>query len=208
MVSCIILVGAKKWCDNHEAIVHNKGESWILYDRFPINETDKKLIRYFMQNGEFITCICITKQLGGNRNVEYIAYTPKKEADKNIIEVIHSEGEYFFDEELMKNYPKIYSTSKKGVNIPIKPPGPCPSWEDYDFVDIKIKDKVERLPRPYEMAIKITKIQAIEIPLKEFRNVRNEKSINEGQLQKSFIIARTNNIFVENFRKNNRKSNI
>ena len=126
--------------------------------------------------------------------------------DKNIIEVPHSEGEYYFDEELIKNYPGINPTNRKGFNIPVKSPGPCPSWEDYDFVDTKVKNKVETLPRPYNVAIKITRIQALEVPLSEFRNLRNESPINEGQLQKSFIIARTNNLSIENFRKNNRKS--
>ncbi len=205
MVSCIILVGPKKWCENHKKVIQDKGESWLLYDKFPINEIDVKHLRFFIQNGDFITCICITKQFGGNRNIEYIAYSPKK-TDKNIIEVPHSEGGYYFDEELMKNYPGINPTTKKGFNIPVKSPGPCPSWEDYDFVDMKIKDKVERLPRPYNVAIKITRIQALEVPLSEFRNLRNESPINEGQLQKSFIIARTNNLAIENFRKNNRKS--
>ncbi len=64
---------------------------------------------------------------------------------------------------------------------------------------------MEPLPRPYNIAIKITNIQALEVPLSEFRNLRNELPINEGQLQKSFIIARTNNLYIENFRKNNRK---
>lgn len=54
-------------------------------------------------------------------------------------------------------------------------------------------------------AIKITNIQALEISLNEFRNLKNENIINEGQLQKSFIIARTNNLSIENFRKNVRK---
>ena len=205
MVSCIILVGPKRWCESHMKVIQDKGESWLLYDKFPINVIDKKRLSFFVQNGDFITCICITKQFGGNRNIEYMAYSPKK-TDKNIIEIPHSEGEYYFDEELIKNYPEINPTTQKGFNIPIKPPGPCPSWEDYDFVDMKVKDKVERLPRPYNVAIKITRIQAIEIPLSEFRNLRNESPINEGQLQKSFIIARTNNLSIENFRKNNRKS--
>jgi len=240
MVSCIILVGTKRWCENHKKVIKNgeavigeaehcgsvlsqyKGESWLLYDKFPINEIDLKHLRFFMQNGDFITCICIPKQFGGNRNIEYVAYSPKRNktvlnhsnilsgesrilsTDKNIIETTHS-GEYYFDEELIKNYPGINPTTKKGFNIPVKPPGPCPSWEDYDFIDTKVKDKVERLPRPYNVAIKITRIQDLEVPLSEFRNLRNESSINEGQLQKSFIIARTNNLSIENFRKNNRK---
>lgn len=204
MVSCIILVGPKRWCENHEKIIRDNGESWLLYDKFPINDIDVKHLRFFIQNGDFITCICTTKQFGGNRNIEYIAYSPKK-TDKNIIEVPHSEGGYYFDEELIKNYPGINPTTKKRFNIPVKSPGPCPSWEDYDFVDTKVKDKVKPLPRPYNVAIKITRIQALEVPLSEFRNLRNESPINEGQLQKSFIIARTNNLSVENFRKNNRK---
>lgn len=202
MVSCIILVGPKRWCENHKKVIQDKGESWLLYDKFPINEIDIKHLRFFIQNGDFITCMCIAKQFGGNRNIEYIAYTPKK-IDKNIIEVTHS-GEYYFDEELIKNYPGINPTAKKGFDIPVKPPGPCPSWEDYDFIDTKVKDKVRRLPRPYNVAIKITRIQDLEVPLSEFRNLKNEKPINEGQLQKSFIIARTNNLSIENFRKNNR----
>lgn len=205
MVSCIILVGPKRWCENHSKVIQDKGESWLLYDRFPINKIDAKHLRFFIQNGDFITCICITKQFGGNRNIEYIAYSPKK-SDKNIINVPHSEGEYYFDEELIKNYPGINPTTQKGFNIPVKPPGPCPPWEDYDFVNHKVKDKIERLPRPYIVAIKITRIQALEVPLSEFRNLRNESPINEGQLQKSFIIARTSNLSIENFRKNNRKS--
>jgi len=252
MVSCIILAGPKRWCENHKKVIQDNGESWLLYDKFPINEIDTKHLRFFIQNGDFITCICITKQFGGNRNIEYIAYSPKRNktvpnhsnmavvpsavrlvrsptagvsrlaqqtqsvmlsgesriliTDKNIIEVPHSEGEYYFDEELMKNYPGINPTTKKGFNIPVKSPGPCPSWEDYDFIDTKVKDKVKPLPRPYNVAIKITRIQALEVPLSEFINLRNESPINEGQLQKSFIIARTNNLSVENFRKNNRKS--
>ena len=205
MVSCIILVGPKRWCESHETIIHDKGESWLLYDRFPINEIDVKNIKFFIQNGDFLTCICVTKQFGGNRNIEYIAYSPKK-TDKNIIEVPGSKGEYYFDADLINNYPGISPTAKKGFNIPVKPPGPCPSWEDYDFINTKVKDKMELFPRPYNIAIKITNIQAIEIPLSEFRNVRNEKPINEGQLQKSFIIARTNNTLIENFRKNNRRN--
>lgn len=203
MVSCIILVGSKIWCENHKKVVQDKGESWLLYDRFPINKIDIKHLSFFIQNGDFITCICITKQFGGNRNIEYVAYTAKK-TDKNIIKVPNS-GEYYFDEELIKNCPGINPTTKKGFDIPIRAPGPCPSWEDYDFVDMKVKGKVERLPRPYNIAIKITNIQALEVPLSEFRNLRNESPINTGQLQKSFIIARTNNLHIENFRKNNRK---
>lgn len=205
MVSCIILVGPKRWCENHKKVIEEKGESWLLYDKFPINEIDKKHLRLFIQNGDFVTCICITRQFGGNRNIEYIAYSPKK-TDKNIIERPHLEGEYYFDEELIKNYPGINPSTKKLLNMPVKPPGPCPSWEDYDFVDMKIKGKVERLPRAYNIAIRITTIQDIEIPLNEFRNLKNENPINEGQLQKSFIFARTNNLSIENFRKNNRKS--
>ena len=204
MVSCIMLVGSERWCENHEKVIHDKGESWLLYDRFPINNIDIKNIRAFMQNGDFLTCICVTKKFGGNRNIEYVAYTPKL-TDKNVIEISHSKGEYYFDEELIKNCPGTNPTAKKGFNIPIKPPGPCPSWEDYDFVNVEIKNKIEQLPRPYNVAIKITNIQAIEVPLIEFRNLRNENSINEGQLQKSFIIARTNNMLIEDFRKNNRK---
>lgn len=204
MVSCIILVGPKRWCENHKKVIEEKGESWLLYDKFPINEADKKHLSFFIQNGDFVTCICITKQFGGNRNIEYIAYSPKK-TDRNIIERPYSEGEYYFDEELIKNYPGINPSTKKLLNIPVKPPGHCPSWEDYDFVDMKIKGKVERLPRAYNIAIRITLIQDIEIPLSEFRNLKNESPINEGQLQKSFIFARTNSLSIENFRKNNRK---
>ncbi len=203
MVSCIILVGAKRWCENHQKVIENKGESWLLYDKFPINEIDIKHLRFFMQNGDFITCICVTKQFGGNRNIEYITYTPKK-IDKNVVEIPRSEGEYYLDEELIKNRQGT-KTTKKWFNIPVKPPGPYPPWEDYDFTDTKIKGKMEPLPRPYNIAIKITNIQALEVPLSEFRNLRNELPINEGQLQKSFIIARTNNLYIENFRKNNRK---
>ena len=203
MVSCIILVGPKKWCENHEKIVREKGESWLLYDRLPVNDVDSKHLRFFIQNGDFLTCICIPKQLGGNRNVEYIAYTPKR-TDKNVIELAHSD-KYYFDAELINNYPGINPTSKKDINIPIKPPGPCPPWEEYDYINVKIKDKIEKLPRPYTIGIKITNMQALEVSLKEFRNVKNESSINEGQIQKSFIIAHTNNKFIEDFRKNNRK---
>ena len=179
MVSCIILVGPKRWCENHETVIQNKGESWLLYDRFPINDIDVKHIQSFTQNGDFLTCICITKQFGGNRNVEYVAYSPKR-IDKNIIEIPYSKGEYYFDEELIKNYPGTNPTTKKGFNMPIKPPGPCPSWEDYDFINSKVgkNNKLEPLPRPYNIAIKITNIQAIEVPLNEFRNVRNESHIN------------------------------
>jgi hypothetical protein len=205
MVSCIILVGPKRWCENHKKVIQDNGESWLLYDKLPINGIDTKNLRFFVQNGDFITCICVTKQFGGNRNIEYVAYSPKK-IDKNIIDMPHQEGEYYFDEELIKNYPGINQTTKKGFDVPIKPPGPCPSWEDYDFIDMKVKNKIERLPRPYNVAIKITRIQDLEVPLSEFRNLRNENPINEGQLQKSFIIARTNNLSIENFRKNNRKS--
>lgn len=204
MVSCIILVGPKKWCENHHKIIHDNGESWLLYDRLPINETDEKHFRSFIQNGDFITCICIPKQFGGNRNVEYVAYTPKK-TDKNIVEVAYPECGYYLDEELIKNCPGTNPSARKKFDVPIKPPGPYPSWEDYDFVNVNVKDKIERLPRPYNIAIKITTIQYIEISLKEFKNVRNDSYINEGQLQKSFIVARTNNTFIENFRKNNRK---
>ena len=205
MVSCIMLVGPKRWCENHEKVIQNKGESWLLYDKFPINDIDIKHIRFFIQNGDFLTCICVTKQFGGDRNIEYVAYSPKK-IDKNIIEIPRSKGEYYFDEELIKNHPGTNPTTKKGFNIPIKPPGPCPSWEDYDFVNTKVKNKIERLPRSYIVAIKISSIQAIEVPLSEFRNLRTENPINEGQLQKSFIIARTSNILIEDFRRNNRKS--
>ena len=45
------------------------------YDRFPINVIDTKRLSFFLQNGDFITCICITKQFGGDRNIEYIAYS-------------------------------------------------------------------------------------------------------------------------------------
>ena len=199
-----MLVGPKRWCENHEKVLHDKGESWLLCDRFPINEIDAKHIRFFIQNGDFLTCICITKPFGGNRNVEYVAYSPKR-TDKNIIEVPHSKGEYYFDEELIKNCPETSVATKKGFDIPIKPPGPCPSWEDYDFVNTKVKNKIERLPRSYIVAIKITSIQAIEVPLSEFRNLRTENPINEGQLQKSFIIARTSNRLIEDFRRTNRK---
>lgn len=204
MVSCIILVGSKRWCENHQKVIEDKGESWLLYDKFPTNEVDIKHLRFFIQNGDFVTCICTTKQFGGNRNIEYIAYSPKR-TDKNIIEMPHSEGGYYFDEEIMENCPEIIPTAKRGFNIPIKPPGPCPPWEEYDFDGIKVTDKVPT-PRPYNIAIKITRIQALEVSLSEFRNLRNESTINEGQLQKSFIIARTNNLSIENFRKNNRKS--
>lgn len=205
MVSCIILVGSKRWCENHQKVIQDNGESWLLYDKFPINETDIKHLRFFMQNGDFVTCICVTKQFGGNRNIEYVAYTPKR-IDKNIIETPLSKDEYYFDEELMKNYSGTKATTQKRFKIPIKPPGPCPPWGDYDFADVKVKDKIEPLPRPYNVAIRITSIQDLEVPLKEFRNLRNEKSIHEGQLQKSFMIAQTNNLSIENFRKNNRKS--
>ncbi len=42
MVSCIMLIGPKRWCENHETVIHDKGESWLLYDKFPINEIDVK----------------------------------------------------------------------------------------------------------------------------------------------------------------------
>lgn len=204
MVSCIILVGPKRWCENHKKVIQDNGESWLLYDKLPINEIDINHFRLFVRGGDFITCICIPKQSGGNRDIEYIAYSPKK-TDKNVIEMPHLEREYYFDEELINNYPGINPTVKKGFDIPIKPPGPCPPWEDYDFINMKVKDKIERLPRPYNVAIKITSIQTLEVPLNEFRNLKNDGPINEGQLQKSFIIARTNNLSVENFRKNIRK---
>jgi hypothetical protein len=45
MVRCLVLIGPEKWCLNHKRVIQDKKESWLLYDKFPIKETDKKQVR-------------------------------------------------------------------------------------------------------------------------------------------------------------------
>lgn len=199
MTSCVLLVGPQRWCESNKIIIDNNKESWIFYDKFPKNEIDIKRIKEFMEKGNFLTCICITKRWGGNGDIEYVTYTPSIKDNEKIIDG-PGENEYYLDEQFIENF-KIIRTPKTGKYKPIKPPGPCPSWDlSYDFID-----PGEFLPRPYNIAIKIKDIQAIHVPLGEFKNVKDLAPINNGQLENSFIIAQTKNKYIEDYKKNIRQ---
>lgn len=128
MVRCLILVGPEKWCLNHKRVIEDKKESWLLYDKFPIKETDKKQVLDMISKGNFQTFIYISKNWGGNGRIEYVAYTPSK-VDKVYDEP--SNEEFYLDEELITGGKMKAGRSEKNVKIlrPKKPPGYYPKWD-------------------------------------------------------------------------------
>ena len=209
MVRCLILVGPEKWCLNHTNVIRDHGESWLLYDKYPIQESDKNRINDMMRKGGFQTFIYLSQNWGGDGKIEFVAYTPPTKGDRVLWST--ENDEFYLDHELIPETNKKIRAGRSERNArslkPKKPPGFTPKWDYYDFgvsrkpILIKnIKNYIDdHLPRSYNVAVKITDIQRIEKKeLTQFHNFNNS-DINTGQLLNSFIVAQTKNDYRNKF---------
>lgn len=217
MVRCLLLVGPEKWCLNHFDVIHNHNESWLLYDKFPVNENDKKRISEMIEAGNFQIFIYVSKNWGGKGKIEYVAYTPKKKGRRIVDTPLHGTNGFYIDDELIPENNKNMKAGRSEKSAkwlwPEKPPGFVPKWDYYDFgvsrhpFDIGDSKEYmkEHLPRAYNIAIKIIDFRKIEPKdLDEFKNFDDkkfkDKPISIGQLKNSFIIAHTNSDYGKKFK--------
>ena len=199
MLDCFILVGPEKWCQNHIDFLSNHTESWLLYDKISRNENLNDRARNMVNHGDFQTFIYVSHNWGGNRLIEYVAYSSSVKK-QDFVPWMTKKNRFFLHKNLINDYKESIKEDQRKKNIPIEPPGLLPEWDYYDFgvrsrpciiKDLR-KYVREHAPRKYKTAIKICDVQRIEPKKLDDFEFYGGGSINTGHLNKSFIVARTN----------------
>ena len=197
MKDCLILVGPDKWCQNHIKNIHENHESCLLSDKFPTNSFLENKATEMINNGGFQTFIYVSRKWLGKGTIDYVAST-SFEKGKQVGWKTGNPNQFFLHEELIEYFKLLNVDNKMRAK---KTQCILPKWDYYDFKDsrkpIVIQDVKEFMkdhqPRFYNVAIKINDLKKIEpIELNQFE-LFDGSTINNANLQSSFIIAHLKN---------------